>query len=483
LSPSTAAAAPVTDAFGELRRALAHARRRPPPQRATSVTVAFSTFTPWWAQRLAMRSSARLRVIVAGRQAGKTALSAFLVLRRAFERPRSESALLVPALRWGEAALQRLREVVDGIPGVRWKEQKRRLVLPNGAFVELFSADRGEGPRGRTITGTYWIDEAARVDEDAYRSGSPTQIATQAPTTIVTSTPVGKGWLWHEFTSEEPTNARFRFRSEDSPFTDKDEIARQRRAMTRELAAQEFDAVFVDDLLLAFPDVSRLFVKAFPDRSREKDLHHVLGVDLAKEQDWVVCTLMNRYGEARIVGRWRRVAWPQTEREVVAMARAFDATVVLDAGVNGGPGSYLKDALVEHGVRVLPINTGVLHTKHQLVEQCRGDVQWERIHVLENAYTEQLRHEFTLFQGVRGKEVTTWEGLQVRGEHDDCVISLCLANWGRFKGAGAGEALPDVAREAAEFQGVNARIARLFPYRFPSPPGYRTGPAGGPVPS
>lgn len=408
--------------------------RRSAPARQPAVTIAFAEFTPWWAQRLAGRSRARTLIVVAGRQAGKTLFAAYFVLRRAFENPRSYSALLAPTYLIAEAAIQRLREVGHGLR-IRWKEQKKRFVLPNRSVIQVFSADRKEVVRGVTITGTYWVDEGAYVHEQAYSAGSPAMITSKA-TTVVTTTPAGKNWVWRAFTNDEPDTDRFRFRSEDSPHTDQAEVARLRRTMSVERAAQEFDAVFVDDLLLAFPNVSRLFARTLPDRTGERDLQHVLGVDLGKEQDWVVVTLMNRHGEARILGRWRHVDWPRTQREIAGMARAFEAIVVLDHGAGGGSGGVLRDYLEAEGVPVLAIKTAVLGTKAQVVEQCRADVQWERIKVVENEFTDQLRHELTLFQGIRrpaahGQEVIVYEGPQLRGEHDDCVVSLCLANWGR----------------------------------------------------
>lgn len=413
------------------------ARQRRLPGRIATTAAAFSPFTPWWAQRCAVRSGAKTRVVVAGRQVGKSLAAAFAVLKRAFERPRSDSAVLAPTYKIAETAIQRLRDVGLGIRDIRWKEQKKRFELPNGAKVHIFSADRKESVRGLAISGTYWIDEGAYVPEQAYTAGLPALTASGG-ITLVTTTPAGKNWVWEEFNSKEPNTAQFRFRSDDSPHTDKVEVARQRKKMTVERAAQEFDAVFVDDLLLAFPNCSRLFVRTLPERTTERDLRNVLGVDLGKEQDFVVVTLMNRHGEARILGRWRHVQWPRTQREIVQMARAFQAMVVVDHGAGGGYGGVLKDYLEGEGVVVLPVKTAVMGEKARIVEQCRADVQWERIKVLEGEHADQLRHELTVFQGIKrlvhGQEVMAYEGPQLKDEHDDCVVSLCLANWGRVHG-------------------------------------------------
>lgn len=455
-------------AAARLHAAVERARGSAPVARSVPLTLAFSTFTPWWAQRLALRSSARFLLIIAGRQGGKTLAAAFEVLRRAFAHPGSYSALLAPTYLIADTAVLRIREVCDGLH-VRWREQKKRFLLPNGSRIQVFSADRKETVRGPSITGTYWTDEGAYVTEQAYGAGKPALIAGKGRT-IVTTTPAGKNWVWKAFTNTEDARIeRFRFRSEDAPHTDKEEIASQRRELSPERAAQEFDAVFVDDLLLAFPNVSRLFVRALPDRTGERDLRNVLGVDLGKDQDWLVVTLMNRLGEARILGRWRHVAWPRSQRELAGMARDFQALIVLDVGPGGGPGGVLADYLEAEGLSVLAIKTAVVSTKAQIVEQCRSDVQWERIRVLENEHSDQLRHELTVFQGIKrqqhGREVMVYEGPQLKDEHDDCVISLCLANWGRVHGWQGPE---DETEDFSEFYRGNLRAAALLEKHRPS---------------
>lgn len=60
---------------------------------------------------------------------------------------------------------------------------------------------------------------------------------------------------------------------------------------------------------------------------------------------------------------------------------------------------------------------------------------------LRSPHTDQLDHELARFQCIKrvlhGQEVNVYEGPQLPGEHDDTVIALALANWGRAAGAGA----------------------------------------------
>ncbi|MCO5166597.1 MAG: terminase family protein [Planctomycetes bacterium] len=444
----------------QTRETIERQSQRGPPPRLYPHTARVTSYAPWWAQRMATRSEAETRILVAGRQSGKTSWAGFEVLRIACERPGSYSAVLAPTYPIAQTAIDRLRGLCAEIPGTVWKEQKKRFLLPNGSRIAVFSADREDAVRGPTIDGALWIDEGAYLSERAYEAALGA-LASGNGRVIVTTTPAGKNWVYQEFTSEDAENARFRFRSADSPYSNKARLRRLRKKMSADKAAQEFDAVFVDDLLLAFPDVSALFVASLPERGGERDLRWVLGLDLGKERDWLVVTAMNKYGEAQVLGRWRHLKWTESVPRLVAMSRDREALVVLDHGAGGGYGGVLIDFLEAEGVSVLPVKTGVVGTKAQIVEQCRADVQWERIHVLENEHSPQLRHELTTFQGLkrvlRGQEVMVYEGPQLEGEHDDCVISLCLANWGRVHGWSGPEEEVEDLRDFLPRQGPRNR--------------------------
>jgi hypothetical protein len=231
--------------------------------------------------------------------------------------------------------------------------------------------------------------------------------------------------------------------------------------------------MFVDEVYRPFPDLSRLFVPRFPDRKGERRdaLGNVLGIDLGERQDWTVVTLMNVYGEAVVLGRWQHVEWVHGIEEIARLALQHDAFVVVDDGVGAPVGGAVEYELRTRGVkRVERVHTASPGVKQELVELARGDVYNGRVHVLRDEsddraceLADQLRHELTNFQAVRrvvhGRELTSYHGLRVDGEHDDCVVSLCLANWGRAKLSPApGQGDPDVPLE--DVIRLNAELRR-----------------------
>ena len=399
-----------------------------------SVQALLSDFDPWWGQRLVLRSPASWRVLVAARQVGKSFLSVQLTLRVALERPGTKSVLLVPTLRHARQPTALLRAAAEPLPGVRWNATDRRLRFPNGSVWEVYSAEREGSTRGLTIDGLLWADEAALIPLRAWNEILPAAGHAQK---LLTTTPAGKNWVFDEFLSRDPQHESFRFRSEDSPHVNHEEVARTRASMTPEFAAQEFDAEFVDGLILAFPDTRGLFVTQLPDRA---DPANVLGIDLGKEQDWTVVTLLNQFAEGQILGRWQHTDWPTTTGRILDLIRAHDVRVVCVDKAQVG--SYVADELRRLQRRgdlplreVIAFETFSVSKKADLVERTRADVQHLRLKLLENDHSDQLRYELARFQGIKrvsqGREYTSYGCPAGRGEHDDCVISLCLANWAR----------------------------------------------------
>lgn len=466
-------------------------------RRPDDTTVVGRPYAAWSMQRRFLRSKAPIRVVVAGRQAGKTHAAAEEVVRLVLARPRSESCLLMPTYKSTKAALRHLNRALEPLGRrVTWKEVDKRFEFPNGALLYVRTAEDKEGvpTRGLTLDGVLWVDEAAYVPKEAWDAARLTQAAVKDPRVIVTGTPCGRNWLWEEWKAglpgqeRSPQNESFRFRTIDSPHCNAEFVADMRRKLGARRAMQELNAQFLGDANAAFrpEDVAALFVDRLPRRGGQFSL----GVDLAKQKDFTVCTLMNEYGEAWVLGRWRHRDWPDTEKRIADMARAHQACVVLDMGHGGGYGGtmhdYLKRALGP-GAHVMSVHTGNIGVKAQVCEQLVRDVENRRLRVERNDYAEVLHHELTFFETHR-EVVGDAERIRFRGprgdgedDHDDTVISLALSNWGRLYGwerQGETEDLQEYVDAAqAMLDGdlgddlpPEYRPPEGYGYQFPSPP-------------
>ncbi|HBP17399.1 MAG TPA: hypothetical protein DEA08_06365 [Planctomycetes bacterium] len=406
-------------------------------------------YRPWLMQRQFHRSRAPIRCIVAGRQSGKTHAAAEEVVRIVLSRPGTESCLLMPTYKSTKAALRHLKRAVAPLGRrARWKEVDKCFEFSNGAVLYVRTGEDKQGvpTRGLTLDGCLWVDEAAYVARSAWEAARFTQVAVQDPLVIVTGTPCGRNWLWEEWHAgqpgpeQNPLNESFRFRSLDSPYCNPAFIEDMKKKLGVKKALQELSAEFLGDAGAAFSheDIQALFRDRLPRRGEQRSL----GVDMAKERDFTVCTLMNEFGEAWLLGRWRHTAWPETQQRICDYAKEHDALVVLDIGHGGGYGGVMFDYLERElgRGRLLGVRTGNLGVKAQLCEALIADVENRRLQVETGSLTAHLRHELTFFESHRevvgGAERMRYHGPQGDGEddHDDCVISLALANWGRIHG-------------------------------------------------
>lgn len=409
-------------------------------------------------QRAFVRSTAAIRVIVAGRQAGKTHQAAEEVVRLILARPDTESCLLMPTYKSTKGALRHLERALKPIRHlVTWKEVDKVFVFSNGAKLYLRTADDKTGvpTRGLTLDGVLWVDEASFVPRSAWNAAQATQTAVADPKTIVTTTPRGrKSWVFELCVSaaDDEDVEFFRFRSTDSPHVNRKFVERLRERLGRKVADEELSAVFLGETDVPFhpDDVARAFSHGREDGSWAKlpirGEQLTIGLDLAKKRDYTVAVLMNEFGESWVIDRFRadtfggdRTFWPRAKRRLVELANKHSAIVVLDVGQGGGFGGSMHDHLVEElgDERVFAVKTGNRKIKAKLIEDLISDFEADRLKIGDGDHASALHDELLYFpRPVRtnegGVEVLVYPGpSDDDDEHDDTVIALSLARWGR----------------------------------------------------
>lgn len=427
-------------------------------QRIAVMLLVIGSYLPWWAQRRAHASTAPIRTVVAGRQSGKTHWGAEETVRIMLRRPGSTSCLLMPTYKSTKGPQKHLRRALAKLGRGRWRwlEVDKKFVLWNGSELYIRTSDDKEGvpTRGLTIDGVLWVDEAGYVPRGAWEAARFTQGAIEDPLVIITTTPAGRTWVYDEFIAgcigpqKNPLNESFRFKTTDSPYHNAQFVRDLRAKVGARRAMQELDAQFLGDAHAAFdPDhLAACFVQELPIRGTQFSI----GVDLGKEQDFTVVTLMNEFGETWVLARFRDMEWPDQEERILQFAEEHKALVVLALGAGGGYGAYmfsrLKPVLGEG--RLLGVKDAQLGVRGELIELLIGDVEAERLAVFaDDEHGQQLLHEATFFEAHRQVigGVERWkyhgpEGVERNDndpdseDHDDCVISWALANWGRVHG-------------------------------------------------
>ena len=398
---------------------------------------------PWWAQRLARRDERRalFSYLVAGRQSGKSHYAALAVVRRAARAPGGQSLCLWPTYKHAAAPLLLLRRFA-GMVKATWHEEDSYLLLPNGHRIWVRSTEREDAPRGLQVTTTLWVDEGALVSEGAWKVALGTLMAAETPLVLVTTTPAGRGgWLYRAWITEGAHEARGVFRSAESPVGNPAVKLALRARHTEAAASQELDAVFTDDA--RSPITPDLVAAVFARPLGAPRPGGWLGVDVAKEIDFVVLAFQAADGRTWLIDRWQHVAWPDTQRRIEVVAQRLDAEVWLDTHSGGGQGGTLHDYLARGPLgpgRVHGYGVGAPGGNQAVVECLIAEAEGGRLSVDPlGPVATQAQHELLMLQVTRrivqGSERLRYHAPEGGEEHDDCVFALALATWGRVRGA------------------------------------------------
>jgi hypothetical protein len=341
---------------------------------------------------------------------------------------------------------------------------EKRINLINGSTFFFRSADRPDSLIGRGVHRLY-VDEAARVSEEAMLRSLLPSIADTSGTVLAITTPFGKrNWIYKWFRRGQSTDLRFQeYGYVQGPSTENPSPAIRewvnemapiemggKGGLPEHIFRQEILAEFLDDAAAVFRHVrecinplrkSSLLANWKITRPR------AMGLDIAKHQDYTVLFGMSprrldhddpsdhaslHYLPKRfhkpgrtVVGwdRFHRLSWPLQRRRVKeAWLAAGKPPLWIDAT---GVGDAVFDDLRHEGVKVMPYKF-TNESKQHLVEGAVVDVESENI---------DYPHIPSLIQEMEGYEYELTPLARVKysapdGEQDDNVIGLCLANHG-----------------------------------------------------
>jgi len=153
----------------------------------------------------------------------------------------------------------------------------------------------------------------------------------------------------------------------------------------------------------------------------------VIGCDLAKHTDFTVLVAMNAAtGECLAWERFNQLDWPIQKERIRAFANQWRGRVLLDAT---GVGDPIYDDLILGYSDIEPVKF-TSQTKCSLIQRLIVSIEQRTIRwpsAWEILTAELKRYEYDI--GPTGN--LTYNA--PAGYHDDCVIALALANYGRHK--------------------------------------------------
>jgi hypothetical protein len=311
---------------------------------------------------------------------------------------------------------------------------ERRFEFTTGGVLEFWSLDNPQAGRGRKYKRVI-IDEAAFVPSlmDAWNYAIRPTLADLEGDAWTTSTPKGRNGFWqmYQWGVDEgyPDWRSWQMPSEVNPLIPPAELAEMRRTLPERVAAQELDALFLDDAGGVFRRVMEAATATALD-SGVWGRAYIAGVDVATQQDFTVVSILDAATREQVyLDRFNRIDYPALEDRLHAAYNCFGVqTMVIEDNSIGLP---VIDHLRGRGLNIVGFHTSHT-TKQPLIQALQSAFEHGSIKILNDPI------QIGELQAYEGKRLSTGFSYSApEGLHDDCVMALALS-WYAVDGRGSG---------------------------------------------
>ena len=387
--------------------------------------------------RLFFESQAKVKVIAKGRRFGLTKGYANFVIEKMLEG-------LSPIL-WMDTINTNIDRYVERyfepvlarLPSQywKWRQQKKELSIFESR-LDMRSADKPENIEGfayRLIV----LNEAGIILKDEYLWENTIRPMTLDfdPNLLIGGTPKGQN-LFHDLKvkamdDKDPRYKDwefFHFTSYDNPYIEARVIKELEDDLPDHVRRQEIYAEFLEDSASVFRNVDNCMAPPSVKEGKIEGKEYYIGLDLAKHVDFTVLTILDGDGNQVYHVRLNKLDWPYQKRLIIDLVRSYGGLLVMDST---GVGDPIYDDLVNEGLNVIGYKF-TNQSKKQLIECLMISIEQEKIRLLDEPIQ---TNEMKIF----GYEISPSGVMKYsapQGKHDDCVIALALANWGRENSGG-----------------------------------------------
>lgn len=369
------------------------------------------------------KSTARFRVVAAGRRFGKSRLGVLECLEVAAQGGRAW--WLAPTYKMTDVGWRPLIRMAGRIPGAKILLSEKRVEIGRGE-ISIRSADTTDTLRGEGLDFVV-MDECAFIRPEIWPEAIRPALADRLGQALFISTPKGRNWFWDIYRrgeAKEEDWESFTFPTTANPYISQAEIEAAKRELPELIFRQEFMAEFIDDNGGVFRNVQAQATGQ--EQDYQEGRQYLAGVDVAASIDYTVVSVMD-VADKRLVyqDRFNRVDYPVLEDRLKAIYRQYHMTgMVVESN---SMGQAVIDHLVQAGLNIIRFVT-TSATKQVIIQGLQSAFEHGEITIYNNPV---LIGELLSFESKR----TASGGFSYSapdGMHDDTVMSLALA-WDGIK--------------------------------------------------
>ena len=376
-------------------------------------------------------SEGMFHTMVCGRQSGKSTTLLGLVLYYAINKPKSTCLWVSPVYSQINKVQTQIMDAL-GNSGVIVSANKANyeIKLLNGSMIYFRSAERADTIRGLAIDYLF-VDESQDIKTSDFQKSILPTITARGKKAVLGGTPKKKNFFYDYYmmgkSPDFPNHTSYNFPSWESPYVSSEFIEEQRKSLPDNIFRQEFEAIFLEDDGQVFKGLGNVLINdAWPQRSHGVNTY--AGLDIGTREDYSVLTIMDELGRVLFVWRDRHIEYSRIVDKVVQLCKQYNVRELLVE--SNGPGDVMYEQIRKQYSRAEPLFQ-TNDTKSNIIRRLMTDIEDVAIELPSVKLFQPLGDEMEIF------EYEVLPSGKIRyghpsGFHDDCVLSLAMANWSRI---------------------------------------------------
>ena len=376
-----------------------------------------------------IKGPAKYVTCVAPRQTGKSFLAMQTVLYWALNFPGSDIFWVSPIYAQAKKPFEQIYDAVE--PSGLIKSANRSdvtITFQNKSKIHFKSAERPDNLRG--YTGDFMIvDEAAYMQDTVWKAILRPIMLVRGKKILFISTPAGSNWFKEMYDlgqspdAETEEYASCRMHYSDNPFVDPKEIELARQTLPAQIFAAEYEGSFEDSGRNVFDTSKVTTTESWPSPSGKV----YCGIDWGRANDYSVATFMDASGKVIDVYRENLTDWSIMVQQIVERIRKWNATVLCE---QNSIGDVLYETVKKQWADTHPFTT-TSKSKKEIVEGLILDLNENNITLPSETLFPPMLFELNAYEYQYSPKSRTVTYNAPGSLHDDCVISICLANYHR----------------------------------------------------
>lgn len=371
-------------------------------------------------------SGSKYIIIDCGRQFGKSLLAMNLLLKWTLEHDNSIGFWVSPIYSQAKKVFDELVKALKDTGLVKSVNRTEVWIkFNNGSTIHFKSAEKPDNLRGYTLDFCV-MDEAAFMRDAIWNEILRAATLVKGKRILFISTPKGKNYFYTLFnrgiSNEYPEYLSLKYTSYDTPFITKEEIDEARQTLPEDIFRQELMAEFIEDGGEVFRNYSTSQITTRWQEPMESERYWA-GIDLGRQNDFTVLTVVNNFNQVVYIYRERRTNWANIVENIVSVLKKYNARALIEVN---SIGDVIYEQIYREYKKIEPFHTTNMN-KEEIINNLIVAINDKSLILPTKELCEPLDTELRVFTFEYSTKSRKIRYFAPPGFHDDCVMSLAFA--------------------------------------------------------